>query len=279
VQRLLPLAPDVTELAFTIGAGDRVIAVVGATDFPAAARSLPKIRPDDAEAILALRPDLVIATTAGNDPRVIARLRDVGVRVCVVDVTSFSRLVDACRLVGEVTGLAASGRQLAQEIGTRVARAAAAAGMLPYRRALYVVWWDPLIVAAPGSFHDDLLGRANLENLAPRGGGRYPQVDPELLLDPCLEVVVAPEETDLRAGFDRVRRSPAGARLDAGQVRVIWLPADPASRPGPRLADALDALVAARQELEKPAGRGGGPGGASPPPHRDDPGMPARGPA
>jgi iron complex transport system substrate-binding protein len=250
-RRIVPLAPDVTEIAFAVGAGGRVVAVIPAADYPPAVRSLPRVRPDDAEAILALQPDLVLATTAGNDPRIVSRLRQLGTRVCTVDVTSFARLADACRLIGEVTGLTAAGTRLAQEITARAGKLTERAQMLPRRRALYVVWWEPLIVAAPGSFHDDLLHRAGLDDLAPRGGGRYPRVDPEVLLDPRLEVVVATDEADLHAGFRSITATPAGERLRRGDTAVIWLPADAASRPGPRLVEALQALVSAREAIER----------------------------
>jgi hypothetical protein len=92
-----------------------------------------------------------------------------------------------------------------------------------------------------------MLHIAGLDNLAPAGAGRYPRVDPELLLDPRLSVVVAADEPDVRAGYDRLVKTAAGARLADGAVRLIWLPADPASRPGPRLVDAIDTLVAARE--------------------------------
>ena len=223
---------------------------------------LPRVRPEDVEAIVAARPDLVLATAAGNDPRTVARLRQLGLRTCTLDVTSFDRLAAACRLLGEVTGDRAAGERLGAAIAERARALAGRAARLPRRRALYVVWPDPLIVAAPGTFHDDLLRRAGLDNLAPGGGGRYPRVDPELLLDPRLEVIVAPDENEVRSGFARLRRTPAGGRIAGGGVRVIWLPADAASRPGPRLVDALAALVAAREEEEAGPGvrdQGSGP--------------------
>lgn len=247
VHRLVPLAPDVTELAFALGAGGIVVAVTPAADFPPEVASLPRISAGDAEVILATRPDLVLATTAGNDLRVIEQLRQFGIRVCTMDVTSFTRLEGACRLAGELLGARGEGERLANEIGRRCERAAARARALPVRRALYVVWWEPLIVAAPGTFHDDLLRHAGLANLAPASGGRYPRVDPEQLLDPRLQVVVAPDERDLREGYRTIVGSPAGQRVASGAVEVIWLPADPASRPGPRLPEALEALVAARE--------------------------------
>jgi iron complex transport system substrate-binding protein len=247
VHRVVPLAPDVTEMAFAVGAGDLIVAVPPAADFPPDVARLPRVAPNDAEAILALRPDLVFATTAGNDPRVVQRLRQLGTRVCSMDVTSFARLASACRLAGDVLDLPAQGDRLAREVDDRSERATERARALPLRNALYVVWWEPLIVAAPGTFHDDLLRRAGLANQAPASAGRYPRVDPELLLDRELQVVVVPDERDLRESFARITASPAGAALASRLVRVIWLPAELANRPGPRLPGALEALIAARE--------------------------------
>lgn len=237
--------PDVTELAFALGAGARVVAVSPAADFPEEVVRLPRVAPGEAESIVAARPDLVLASTAGSDPRVVERLTGLGVRVCTVDVTSCERLADAARLVGRAVGRADAGAALAEAVAARCRAVDARAAALPERRALYVVWWEPLIVAAPGTFHDDLLRRVRLINLAPAGAGRYPRVDPELLLDPRLEVVVAADERDLRDGLARSRLA---GRVRSGRVRLHWLPAAPASRPGPRLPEALEALAAAREE-------------------------------
>ena len=247
VRRVVPLAPDVTEIAFAVAGGGLIVAVPPAADFPPDVARLPRVTPNDAEEILALRPDLVFATTAGNDPRVVQRLRQLGTRVCCMDVTSFARLAGACRLAGDVLGLPTQGDRLAREVDRRSARATERARALPRRNALYVVWWEPLIVAGPGTFHDDLLRRAGLANLAPASAGRYPRVDPELLLDRDLQVAVVPDEPDLREGFARVSGSAAGAALASGSVQTIWLPADLANRPGPRLPGALEALIAARE--------------------------------
>ncbi len=267
VRRIVALAPDVTELAFALGAGDAVIAAPAAADYPDQARRLPRVPPNDAEAILSLRPDLVLATTAGSDLRTVGRLRQLGVRVFTADVTSFDRLAAACRLAGRALGRQEEGERLGREVERRRDSLEGRAAGFPRRNALYVVWWDPLIVAAPGSFHDDLLRCAGLVNLAERGSGRYPRVDPELLLDPRVDAVVAPDEKDLRDGLARVVRSAAGARLASGAVRILWLPADPASRPGPRLIDALEALVAAREAVER---QGSGVGGHGSVPHPPD---------
>lgn len=246
-RRVVALAPDVAELAFALGLGKEVVAVGPAVNYPPEASSLPHLATLDLEAVLATRADLVLATTAGTDPRLVQRLRDLGHRTFTVDVTSCQRLVEACSLLAVATGHGQSGDELSTSVRRRCNDAKRRGAALPSRGALYVVWWDPLIVAATGTFHDDMLRQANLENLAPTGAGRYPRVSPELLLSPRLEVVVSPDERDVRATFARVVQGGAGARLARGAARVIWLPADPASRPGPRLPDAYQALVAERE--------------------------------
>ena len=245
-RRIVALAPDVTEIAFALGCGERIVAVGPSADFPPEARAIPRLDPNDAESILVLAPDLLLATTAGNDPRVVTRLQELGVAVFTADVTSCGSLATTCEALGEVLGESERGARLAAEISRRCELAARSAAALPTARALYVVWWEPLIVAAPGTFHDDLLRLAGLANAAPRGAGRYPRVDPELLLDPRLEVAVTPADVEVVAGLQRLLTSPAYRSLSRPSLRVIRLPADAASRPGPRLPEALEALVAAR---------------------------------
>lgn len=253
-QRVIALAPDVTEIVCALGAADRLVAVAETADFPAVVRQLPRIVPTSVESILAYRPDLVLATTAGNDPRTVSRLLSLGIPTCTVDPTSLERIAEGFRLIAEVLGIPEQGRDLAESFALRVHGARARARALTVKRGLYVVWWQPLIVAGPATFHHDVMAAAGIRNLAPDGAGRYPRISPELLLDRRLEVVIAPDDEDSRAGFGRLVATPVGRRLRSGEASLIWLPADPASRPGPRIADALDALVNQRMVGELPRG-------------------------
>jgi iron complex transport system substrate-binding protein len=246
-QRVVALAPDVTEIACAVGACDRLVAVSTTSDYPTQALSRPRIGGSDVEAIIAHRPDLVLATTAGNDPRVVDRLQALGMPVCTFDVTSLARLSEGVRLAGAVLGCSDTAAELAGALDRRIAAARDRAARLPRRTALFVVWWEPLIVAAPGTFHDDLLRHAGLDTAVPGAAGRYPRVDPEVLLDPRLAVVVTPDEPDVRATFAATLSLPVAGRLRSGAARVIWLSADPVSRPGPRLVDALEQLVSERE--------------------------------
>lgn len=247
VHRVVTLAPDVTELVFAVGAGALLPSAPRSADFPPEAQRLPRFDEGSIESIVAQRPDLVVATTAGTDPRTVDRLRELGLIVATTDVTSFERLLGACRLLGKLTDHPREGDDLAAGLAERVRLATERAARWPARRGLFVVWWDPLIVAAPGTFHHDLLLRAGVQNLAPTGAGRYPPASRELLVDSRLDLVVAPDEPSLRTMYAAVEGRAEGVRIARGAARVIWLPADPASRPGPRLVEALESLVRARE--------------------------------
>jgi iron complex transport system substrate-binding protein len=241
---VVALAPDVTEMVFALGCGHRVVAVAPTADHPPQVRTVPTVNPDDVESILAHRPDLVIATTAGNNPRVVERLRHLEIPVFTVDVTSFQRLQEAVVLLGDVLNVPPQARELSLRLA-RETDAASRSSRDPAVGALYVVWWEPLMVAAPGTVHHDLLRRSGLSNLAPGGAGRYPRLQPEILLDRRLLVVVTVDETDVTAGLERLSRTPPGRRLASGEIRLVALPADEASRPGPRLPQALHRLSSA----------------------------------
>lgn len=231
-------------MVFALGCGHRVVAVARTADHPPQVRTLPTVNPDDIESILAHRPDLVVATTAGNDPRVVERLRHLEIPVFTTDVTSFQRLEEAAVLLGDVLQVPSQARELRRFLAGEVTLAsrdsrATAAG------ALYVVWWEPLMAAGPATVHHDLLLRSGLNNLAPGGAGRYPRLQPEILLDRRLLVVVTIDEAEVSAGRKRLQGTPAGQRLATGEIRVVVLPADEASRPGPRLPQALRRLSSA----------------------------------
>ncbi len=249
---MVALAPDVTEIVFALSAGDRLVAVPATANYPEEARRLPHIDPGNVESILAHRPDLVLATTAGNDPRIVSRLSALGVRTVTVDPTSLERVAESFLLLSDVLGVPSRGRELERDFSSRVAKARVRAAALPSSAGLYVVWWQPLMVAGPGTFHHHLLAAAGVANLAPGGAGRYPRINPELLLDPRLDTVVVPDEPEMRTAFARLAEKPMSRRLLSGGTAMLWLAADPASRAGPRLAEALEQLVDARFAAHRP---------------------------
>lgn len=117
IERIVSLAPNLTELAFAAGAGKRVVGTVEYSDEPAEARKLPRVGDAfrvDVERILALAPDLVLAWATGTPQATIERLRTLGLNVHEFHT---QRVADVPRVVRELGGLAAT-----TEIAERAAR-------------------------------------------------------------------------------------------------------------------------------------------------------------
>src|SRR5262245_37132203 len=144
-RRVVSLAPNVTEIIFAVGAGDRVVGTDDFSDEPARAKSLPKVGgvQPDVEKIVALKPDLVIANAAGLHPNVSRALAAVHVPLLVVRNERLADIAVSIRRVAGALGVpgddaaAKLDRALAEERRTRT----------PSPRVMFAVWTDPLYVA------------------------------------------------------------------------------------------------------------------------------------
>ena len=120
-ERIVSLAPNVTEMLFALGLGDRVAGVSENCDYPPAAKQKPKVggyvRPS-AERILSVRPDLVVASR-GNPPEVLRQVERAGVAVYAADPQTIDQVIALARRLGRLTGEPQSGRALATDLSRR----------------------------------------------------------------------------------------------------------------------------------------------------------------
>lgn len=249
-RRVVVLAPSAAEVVYALGAAHLV---VGVSDFAAElpeSKGKPRLGgfAPDLERIAALRPDLAVVSRDGTDRRAAERLAALGVRVVVTGGTSLPGVLEDVRRVGAALGRASEAERVVASMARRAAAAEARApsrGGRPRPSALAVIWPDPPVVAGPATFVGDLLERAGLANVVPASAGEWPRVSHESLVAWNPHVLVRPETAENGAAFaaafgpgSRWRLLPA---VRAGRVFVLpgaWL-----ERPGPRLVDALEALV------------------------------------
>jgi len=235
--RIVSLAPALTEDLFAIGAGPNVVGVDAFSDRPAAARALPRVggmRDVNAEAVLALRPDIVVGI-----PYQAVHLADIargGVRTETLPLDDLRDDLRAIERLGALTGREPVARRVAQTIRTRLA--ALAADARHTRRLTAFVSLGGMGSAGGGSYVDELLGLANLHNVS--GGVKRPWVtfSPENLLRAQPDVIIMPDRGPSLAG----EPWPQLAAVKAG--RIVRLPEDDLLRPGPRVADVLAELLA-----------------------------------
>lgn len=123
-ERVVSLAPFITELVFAAGAGDRLVAVSEHSDYPEAASSLPRVGNAfsvNLERLLAARPDLVISWQSGIDPRIVERLESMGVSVFVLEPRDIDGVASALRRIGRLLGSGETADRRARDFTAQVA--------------------------------------------------------------------------------------------------------------------------------------------------------------
>jgi iron complex transport system substrate-binding protein len=237
--RLVSLAPSLTEIAFALGVGDRLVGRSSACDFPDAATNLPVAgdfgRPN-LEPLLALKPDAVLVTSVEN-PLALDGLRRRGIRVLVLPCESWSALLDAARAIADAAGKPeAAAAWIAQMNGRRRRLEDRAAETLKTRarpRIFVEIWADPLTTAGGASFVNDLVALAGGTNVAAGRAETYAVVGREWLAGAKPEVVVVGH-----------RGAAARAAADYGPARIIDdIPPDLLLRAGPRIIEGAEELA------------------------------------
>jgi iron complex transport system substrate-binding protein len=265
-QRIVSLAPNVTEIVFALGAGERLVGRTRFCDYPPAAREVPlagSIREPDLEHLLALEPDLIIAS-AISPPASLEELRSLEFPVILLDNPGLDGVLADITEAGKALGAEARAGVLTGEIAAARERARATVGSLVREeRPLVLLSLGPLSRYSPGAgtYAHDVILEAGGRNLAASAPSLWPRLDMEAILSADPEVIlvtVQPEEgLDRRALLERYRAHPVWAGLKAVRSgRVHPVDADTLNRPGPRIAEALPALLGllhpARAEAARP---------------------------
>jgi iron complex transport system substrate-binding protein len=243
-QRVISLSPHLTELMYSIGAGNRLVGSVRGSDFPVEAAAIAQIGDAsglDFERILHSRPDLVLAWGSGNRPVDIARLRTLGLRVLVLEPRRLEDIARHLRLLGELTGLGAQAQAVARDLETRVdALRDRYAGRVPVR-VLFEIWHRPLFTVNGDHIISEVLGLCAAQNIfadLPRLAGEI-SLEQVLVLDPDA-IVVGSEAAD--AGVNNWTRFSYLKAVRTGNVFAVS--ADLITRQTPRIVDAAERMCA-----------------------------------
>jgi iron complex transport system substrate-binding protein len=243
--RVVSLAPNLTEIVFAVGAGDRLMGVSDFSDFPPEAKAIPRVGGVDmsAERIASLRPDLLLANGDAGSPRGAASaLETAGVPVLAVPTASLDQVLEAIRVIGERLGRAEAAARLAAELEKRREAVRRGAASRRKARAVLLVWPEPPQAAGGGTFLDDVLSEAGAVNLLGDRPG-WPVVSEEWLATAPIEVIVIPDSPANRPVYDRAFASGSLSRGSAARARVLRLDESVLTRPGPRVFDALEILA------------------------------------
>jgi iron complex transport system substrate-binding protein len=243
-RRIISLAPSVTEVLYLIGANDRLIGVTTQCDWPDDAKRKPKIgsllNPND-EIVLSAHPDLVIASTAGNDQAAVENLARLGLPVYVTAPRSVEGILATTREIGVITDCRESADRLAARTRARLGAIRQRLAGLPPVRAFFITWFDPLLAPGKRTFENDVLRLANVISISGTSDEYYPRYSLEQVVAAQPDVILTVRHEarplpDLRnvAGW---RSLPA---VSQGRVYVLG---EVFQHPSPRFVDGVEELV------------------------------------
>jgi iron complex transport system substrate-binding protein len=251
--RIVSLVPSVTEILFAIGAGDQVVGVTRYCNYPPAATRRTVVggavaKTVNIERIVALRPDLVLSSTSGQQA-VNRTLRRLDITVRANDPQSIEAALEDMRAIGRAVGRDQAAHDLVRrlrdqmaEIERRVRRHTDAEAP----RVFYEVWDQPLITAGRTTFIHELIERAGGVNIFGDLDEQYPQVSVEEVIGRDPTVILGPDHHGSLLTAQQLRERPAWQSVSAVRAgRVHLLDGDIISRSGPRIGEALARVAAA----------------------------------
>ncbi len=245
-QRIISLVPSVTEIIYALGGQERLVGVTDFCDWPPEARTKPRVGgmlAPNLEAIVWLRPDLVVATREGNRQETFVQLARLGIPVFTVNPHRLSDVMAAIAQLGELTGRRASVAPLVEGLGRRVETVQNA--VRPYRRpkVLYVLWPEPLIVPGRDGLVTELIDLAGGWSVTAGEPDSYPRFSLEAVAARAPEVIIlarhGADGTPLsKAPWERLTSLPA---VRAGRIHSV--DGSLLHRYGPRVVDGLEMLA------------------------------------
>lgn len=245
-QRILSLSPHATELLFAAGAGDRVIAVVEYSDFPVAAKSLPRVGSYsalDLERIARLKPDIAIAWGSGNPPGQVAQLARLGIPVFVSEPKRLEDIPATLRRLGQLAQTAAA-EKAASSFENRLSALRSRYSGLRSIGVFYEIWNQPLMTVGGNHVISAAIALCGGRNLFAQLTQPAEAVELEAVLRANPEVIVASGMGEQRPDWlDHWRRWPQMAAVKHGNL--FFIPPDLLQRHTPRLLDGAEQLCVA----------------------------------
>ena len=250
-QKIISLIPSNTEIVFALGLGDRLVAVTEFCNYPPEALDKPKITggiAPDMEQIVALEPDLILATET-HMTDLIPELERLGLTTMVIktQTETLEEVLEAITLIGKVTGKTDEASELVDELRARIKVITDKTDNLPVAErpgVLYIGWHEPIFAIASGTLGSALIEKAGGINIFQDLTGS-PIVDLETVIERNPQVILASlamgvGDLILQFALTEPRLEGVDARIND---RVYGVNDDLTGRPGPRMVDGLEMLA------------------------------------
>jgi len=246
-ERVVSLAPSITEIVFALGEGHRLKGVTEHCDFPPEAAALPKVGSYvhlDVEKIVALKPDLCLGTRDGNPREVVAKLEALNIPVYAVNPRDLETVMDTLLEIGRLLHAEERAEALVKDMRGRIEGVKArVAGTEKRPSVFFQIGIVPIVSVGTHTFIDELITTAGGRNLA-AGSTPYPRFSREQVVALEPEVIII---TSMTRGqdFEPVRNewNQWGSLPAVRNRRITIVESNLFDRPSPRLVEGLELLA------------------------------------
>jgi iron complex transport system substrate-binding protein len=248
IERVISLAPNLTEIVYAVGAGDRLVGNTTFCDYPPQAKNVAKVGDTlqpSIERILALRPQLVLVSTASQLEAFAKQLNDQQIAVYVTDPRDLEGVFRSILSVGTLMNESVGAATLVKQLRARTEKVErAVAGRTPVS-VFFQLSGQPLYTAGKSSFITNLIERAGGRSVTSNVNEAWPRLSDEAALASRPDAIIMLSGSPMGAAANTnvapaLRNSPA---VQNGHVYVI--DGDLLTRPGPRLVDGLEQIARA----------------------------------
>lgn len=248
-KRIVSTAPNLTEILFSLGLGEKIVAVTSDSDFPRQAAEKPKIGTfwqTSIEAIIASKPDLVVTLAFPQQRDMAERLRRMGYRTLTVNIEKVEDFFSAVKKIGEVTDAKSAAKELSDGIEAKLGRLSEQIASREKIRVLWVVQRQPLRVAGEGTFVNELIELAGGVNVIGKTAYKYPPIGSEQVIARKPDVIIEPA----MSGGDITKQLEAAEAYWQGfsnvpavvNKRIYVIDGDTVSQLGPRIYDGVETI-------------------------------------
>ncbi len=243
-QRIISLAPHLTELLFAAGAGDQIIATVEYSDYPAEALNIPRIGSNNSisyEAIVGLAPDLVLVWQSGNGEPMIQRLKSLGLKVYVDAPATLEDVATSVEHLGQLAGTAEQAAQAAHEYRQKLSGLRGRYSQQPSMSVFYQVWDDPLLTLNGKHLVSEVIRLCGGRNVFADAQALVPKLSVESVIAANPEIIVASATPAQRQQWLQDWQGwPMIAAVQA--ERLYFVPPSLLQRHSPRIVEGAEIL-------------------------------------
>jgi cobalamin transport system substrate-binding protein len=246
-KRIISLAPNVTEILFSLGLDQEIVGVSVHCNFPEKAKTRTRVGSYislDFEKIVSLKPDLIIGTGAGNTKDMVDRLEKLGFPAYIIFPRNFDGILTSVRHLGQVVAKEKESLAIIRNMESRRQRIIDFTRDLSRPRVFMQIGEFPIVTVGKGSFADDLISLAGGENVAAEEVKMYPRWGMEEVLKRSPEVILI-SSMNPKGNYEKVVQEWSRWKMIPAvqHGRIHLIDSDLIDRPSPRIVEGLEEMA------------------------------------